>query len=328
MGLTTNGFKRKTHDELVKDMSAKAKELYGADANTTEKSMLGIIIRVVSWFLALLWQDVEDVYHSAYRKSAEGVQLDKLLPYAGINRNLADYAYTTIQINGTPNHLVESGFLVSTNSDIVFETIEDVTLDITGAGSVEVVAQEIGKIGKVEANAITQIVNTDANVTSVNNSTAASGGNEKETDTEARSRSEITIDGLGSATTNAIRANILKLSAVRAARVIENDTEVIDTFGTPAHAVQAFVLGGTDIEIAQAIFEKKSGGIQAFGTTYVLVLDDSGETKQIGFTRATEVRVYVKVTVITNSTFQQQQIEQLVNELVKYVGGTDHSCIL
>lgn len=323
MALDKNGFKRKSYSDLVDSMSAKAKEKFGADANTTERSFLGIIIRIMAWFFSLLWQDTEDVYHSAYRKTAEGVQLDMLLPYAGITRNLADFSYGQIEIIGTPNHFIESGFLVSTNSDVFFETIYDLTLNTEGKGIVEIVALDVGAIGNVGANTITEIVNPDADVISVNNPLKTSGGREKETDAEARERADITVEGIGSATTAAIRANLLKISSIRAAKVIENFKDEVDQYGTPPRSIQAFVLGGNDEEVAKAIHEKKAGGIQPYGTTYVDVTDLSGDVKQIGFTRANEVNVFIKVNVTTNTSFTFDGVNQIKTALIRYVGGTD-----
>ncbi|AVK98834.1 baseplate J/gp47 family protein [Lysinibacillus sphaericus] len=323
MALDKTGFKRKTYSELVDSMSAKAKEKFGADANTTERSVLGIIIRIMAWFFSLLWQDTEDVYHSAYRKTAEGNQLDMLLPYAGITRNLADFSYGQIEVIGTPNHFIESGFLVSTENDIYFETLYDLTLNEEGKGLVDIVAYEIGARGNVGANTITQIVNPDADIIRVNNPLKTNGGREKETDAEARERADITVEGIGSATTAAIRTNLLKISSIRAAKVIENYKDEVDQYGTPPRSIQAFVLGGSDEEIAKAIHEKKAGGIQPYGTTYVDVLDLSGEVKQIGFTRANEVNVYIKVNVITNTSFTSNGVNQIKTALIKYVGGTD-----
>ncbi|MGB2872235.1 baseplate J/gp47 family protein [Psychrobacillus psychrotolerans] len=324
MALDSNGYKRKTYDDLLNDMSAKAKEKFGENANVTERSVLGVLLRIMAWFLSLVWQDNENVYYSAYRKTAEGAQLDMLLPYAGITRNLEQYAFGALEITGTPNHLVSAGFLVSkTNSDIFFETTEDIILSASGKGIGEIRAVELGSIGNVGANTIVEIVNPDADVISVTNISKTSGGREKETDLEARERASVTVEGMGSATTNAIRTNLLKLPSVRAATVIENFGDVPDEYGTPMRAVQAFVLGGTDEDIARAVFEKKAGGIQPYGTTYVSVMDDSKNPQQIGFTRAVEVPIYLKVILNTNASFPTEGIEQVKSVLIRYIGGTD-----
>ncbi len=306
-------------------MSAKAKELFGADANVSERAFLGILIRIMAWFLSLAWMAIEQVYHAGYRKSAEGTQLDKLLPLAGTTRNLAEYAYGQVTLTGTPNYTVESGFSVGTERDVNFETIENVTLDENGQGTVEIVCTEIGIIGNVAAGAINTIVNPDANVTSVTNLTKTSGGREKETDQEARERADITVEGQGSGTTASVRAELLKIPTVRAAKVIENYSDETDQYGTPFRAIQAFVLGGSDEEVAQAILNKKAGGIKPYGTTYIEIPDISGEPQKVGFTRANEVGLFAKVTLSTDSAFNTDGMEQVKNALVKYIGGADVS---
>lgn len=320
--LDKNGFKRKTYDDLLNDMSAKAKELFGADANVSEKSVLGILIRIMAWFLSLAWMAIEQVYHAGFRKSAEGVQLDKLLPLAGITRQLEEYATGEVTLTGTPGYTVESGFLVS-KGDIQFETIEDVTLDSNGKGTVKIICTEVGPIGNVEANTITEIVNPDANVAAVTNEKPTSGGRDKETDQEARERADITVEGLGSGTTAAIRAELLKVPGIRAARVLENYEDEPDQFGTPPRSIHAIVLGGEDEEIGRAILNKKGAGIRPHGSTFVYVDDLSGEVKKVGFTRASEVNLFARVTIKTDNTFQADGIEQVKNALVKYIGGAD-----
>lgn len=321
--LDEKGFKRKTYDDLLNDMSAKAKEYFGANANVSERAFLGILIRIMAWFLSLAWMAIEQVYHAGYRKSAEGTQLDKLLPLAGTTRNLAEYAYGEVTLTGTPNHTVESGFFIGTEHDVNFETITDVTLDENGQGTVEVVCTEIGIIGNVATGAINTIVNPDANVTSVTNLTKTSGGREKETDQEARERADITVEGQGSGTTASIRAELLKIPTVRAAKVVENFSDDTDQYDTPSRGLQTFVLGGSDEEIAQAILNKKAGGIHPYGTTYIEIPDISGEPQKIGFTRASEVQLFAKVTISTNTSFNTDGVDQVKNALVKYIGGAD-----
>lgn len=322
--LDRDGFKRKTYDELLTDMSAKAKEGFGADANVSERAFLGILLRIMAWFLSLAWMAIEQVYHGSYRKSAEGVQLDKLLPYAGITRNLEEYSFGQVTLTGTPLYTVESGFLVGkTNRDITYETISSVTLDSNGMGTVDIVCTEVGSIGNTPAGTITEIVNPNANVDSVVNLSNVDGGREKETDAEARARANITVEGIGNGTTAAIRRAILNVASVRAAQVIENYSDTTDQFGTPSRGIQAFVLDGQDEDIANAILASKAGGINPYGTTTIAVNDDSGNPQIMRFTRATAVNLHARVSISTNTTFENGGIEQVKNALVHYIGGAD-----
>lgn len=323
MGLTKEGFKRKTYEELLNSMSSKAKEKFGQDANVSERSVLGILLRIMAWFMSLLWQDVEHTYHSGYRKTAEGVQLDMLLPFAGITRRLEEYAYGFIEVSGEPETVVPAGFLVSTNTDIIFLTLEEAVIGSDRKALIQVVAEEPGVKGNVPAGAINQIINPTLGISAITNPEGTIGGQDKETDQEARDRADLSVEGLGSGTTAAVRTELLKTPGVRSAKVIENYSDQVDQFGTPPRSIQAFILGGDDEDIAYAIHKKKAAGIQPYGATYVTIKDDSGFDREIGFTKAEVVDVYMQVDIKVDSSFPSDGIEQVKTSIIKYVGGID-----
>lgn len=322
MALTKAGFKRRTYQDILEDMSERARVEYGRDANVSEKSVLGIILRINSWFLSLLWQDVEDVYHSGYRKTAEGAQLDMLLPYAGVTRRLAERAQAVVQFTGEPGQTIASGFQVSTAKGISFFTIENIELNNEGVGYSRVVAVEAGSSGNVGNFAINTIVNPTLGITSVRQLEAATGGLDIETDAEVKKRANLTIEGLGSGTTASIRAALLKTTGVRGALIIENHSEQTDSFGTPRRSIQAFVLGGNDEDIATAIMSRKAAGVRAFGTTAVTIQDISSNDQVIGFTRAHEINFKVRIHATTQSDFPYNGADQIRDNIIRYTGGT------
>ncbi|MFC2948525.1 baseplate J/gp47 family protein [Virgibacillus sediminis] len=273
----------------------------------------------------MLWKDNEDVYYSAYPSTATGVQLDRILPYAGIRRNPATRAIGTIQLAGTANYTVPAGFAVATDTDIFFLTTNDITLDSNGTGTGTIVAQSPGEQGNVGANVITVIVNPDANIDSVTNPEATEGGREKETTQEARERFYASREGLGSRTEPSIRSAILDVPDVRAVYVKNNPSNTTDPYGTPPKSYQTFVLGGSDAGVAQAILNTGSLGIQPYGTTQVILKDDSDNDQVIGFTRATEVPIYVRVTVTKNSLFPADGVEKIKSSIIRYIGGENKS---
>jgi len=324
MALDKNGYKRKTYDELLTEMQARAKELFGENVNVTGRSIIGYLLRIIAWFLSLVWEDNEDVYYSASINSATGPSLDRLLPYGGISRNNEGYAEGPLSISGSANYTLLQGFVVTNQFDVFFETIEDVTLDANGRGTVTIRAVEPGITGNVGAGQVTIIVNPDANIEAVSNPEDITGGREKETDAEAKDRYDVSVEGLGSATIPSVRANLLKLDGVRAAQVIDNYTmETVN--GQPPKSIQAFVLGGNDQEIAEIIFNTKAGGIQPFGTVTKTVTDLGGQVHTVGFSRAEEVLIYIRVTLQKNAAFPADGGNQIRSALVRAIGGEDVS---
>ncbi|ADE87502.1 baseplate protein [Deep-sea thermophilic phage D6E] len=321
--LTKDGFKRKRYSDLIDDMTLKAKELFGEDVNLSEKSFLGILIRLFAWFLAIIWEVAEKVYNSGYMHKAEGIQLDRKAWEFGITRLQEQHAQGTIEIHGTPGFVVEEGTLFETDKGILFELTTDITLDENGVGTGDVVCTEAGTKGNVAANTITIISNPNENIMSVTNPSPTSGGRERETDAEFFERYQQTLSGLGSTSTDSIRAELLKLNGVRAAVVIENTKSTPDEAGRPPKSISVYVLGGDANEIAQVIFSKKAAGIEAYGTDQVQVLDMAGYPHTIGFSRATEVPIAVQLTIKKNDRFPGDGVQRVKTEIIKYIGGTD-----
>ncbi|MCZ8518893.1 baseplate J/gp47 family protein [Paenibacillus caseinilyticus] len=321
--LDEKGFKRPRFADLFSDMESKAREAYGEQINTSERSPLGIILRLFAWFLAILWQGLEAVYNSAFPDTATGVSLYRLGPFGGIQRLQASRAIGSITITGTAGSTVASGFRVKTTSNVVFETLEAVTLDGTGHGTANIQALLAGKTGNVAAGQITTIVNPVAHVTAVINQSETSGGREEETAQEFRNRFGVSAEGRGKATIPAIRAALLRTTGVRAATVIENFTNTTDAAGRPPKSFEAFVLGGLPQDIGQAILDTKAGGIQPWGTESVTVKDDSGTDRVMRFSYAVEVPVHQRITVTTDNRFPANGAAQVETAAIRYVGGED-----
>lgn len=321
--LDEKGFKRKRFDDIFAEMQDKAKETLGDQVNTSERSILGIILRLFAWFLAILWGLAEKVYYSAYVNTAEGQSLDRLGPYVGVSRTLDQAATGSVTLTGTAGYMVPAGFLVGTDADIYFATTTAVKLDGSGKGTVAVEATEAGLSGNVPAGAITVIVNPVPDVTTVNNSAPTSGGRKKQTDPEFRDMFESSVAGGGAATSDAIRGAILRVTGVRAAAVITNRTMDYDAAGRPPKSYQAYVLGGQDEDIAAAIFSVGSAGIESYGEILVQVKDLSGDLQPVKFSRAEVVQIHMKVQVFKNTSYPADGDNQIKTILVQTLGGTD-----
>lgn len=314
------GFKRKNYADLLTDMDVKARELFGDDINTSERSPLGILIRFFAWFLAKTWELAEKVYNSGFITKAEGVQLDYLTPFFNTKRNPERASIVPLAFTGTPAHTIVEGTQFTTESNIYFVLTEDVTLDVDGTGEGEAIAMEPGITGNVLANTITVQAEPDADVLTVTNPEAATGGRDKESDTELLSRLLDSNAAQGSATADAIRAAVTSVPGVRAASVIENNTmDTVD--GNEPKSIHVYVLGGAQQDVASAIFEKKAAGIATNGVEQTIIQDASGNDQTIKFDYATEVSVYASVTLNTSTAFPADGVQRVQDAIVKVIGG-------
>jgi len=330
-GLDERGFKRKRYRDILEDMQSRAQDNFGANVNLSNRSPLGILLRLVSWSMAVLWQVAENVYNAGYVDTAEGHQLDHVAKYIGIRRNPAEPATGTIKIEGDEGTEIPAGFKVATEDDIEFETTESVEIN-GGEVEAEIEALEPGADGNVPAGTITEIINPTAGVDSVNNEEATEGGRDKETDAELKERYDRSVSRGGSSTIESIEATLLDdVEGVRDAQVYYNNTmDDPDSDNIPAKSIAPFVFGGNENDIAEAIFDTKAAGIKSAAISAdsslnkeIDVTDSRGRTHTIGFTRPEEKEVYVDVTLDTDSDFPADGNEQVRTEIVKYIGGQD-----
>lgn len=318
--LDENGFKRPTYEEILEDLQQKTLEKLGYDMNVSETGNVGKLLMVMAYMFDKAWQDMEGSYFSAFVSTARGSSLDRVGTLMGVTREMQQHAEVSVTFTGTTGYVIPTGFAVSTNDNLVFYTMSDAV--ITDDGTVAVMAQceETGEVGNVAAGEIALIVSPVADVTSVINYSAATGGKDKENDAEFRERM---LEGLGTtkgSTIDAVLVAILELPGVMSAAIISNDTDE-EVGGRPAHSFEAFVYGGTQGEIANAIFDKKPISSQSLGTLETSINDIAGNPHIIRFSRPTMKQVYVKATLTITDQFATTNDVQTA--IIKYIGGLD-----
>jgi hypothetical protein len=95
---------------------------------------------------------------------------------------------------------------------------------------------------------------------------------------------------------NAIYSDLITIDDVQKVNVIENDTNAtVDS--VPAHSIECQVVGGTDDEVAQSIFDNKASGTGTSGNTTVSILDLFKNPHNIKFNRPDQKDMQVRVTI-------------------------------
>lgn len=195
-GLTSAGFRRPTYNELLDALEHKARELFGATANLTVRSPLGLFLRIFAWILNILFSVLEDVYNSRFVDTAVGTSLLNLGRAIGLRVLSAQKASGYIMVTGPPGVIVPAGWLVETAAGIQFFAVSDTEIGAEGTVMVPFRCTSTGPDGNVAADTITTITNPGsvAGITAVTNPAAFTGGRERETDEEFRDRYYASVD--------------------------------------------------------------------------------------------------------------------------------------
>lgn len=320
MPLTEKGFERLTYDDILTVQIERAKLLFGEDIDTSDQSIFGKILRLYCLDAAENQELAEDVYLSAFPKTARGVNLDRVCSLVGISRNSATHAQHKVTITGTAGTTVEMGFFVAAG-DVVFHTVDSYIIGDTGTVDAIVECNEAGTIGNVGDKAITEIVNPVPNVSKITQSKIQSIGREAETDYELRNKFSKSLSTSGSGTFNSIESAILRVDGVEMVTVVEN-TGVSSDSGAPSipHSFQCYVLANdknsTKQAIAEAIFSKKPIGIHSVGAYACTVYDISGNPHTVKFSYTQTVIISVKCTIVTNSSYSNSSLQEIKNNII------------
>lgn len=303
-GVTTEGWESKPLETIHDEINAAIWAGVSPTVNLSSTSLLGQKIGAVASQLRQLWEAGAANYASLDAEQAEGDALDARCRLTGTERQpaSASTALVTLTLASGTYEAHSIVLTVSGSPNIRFDN----DVEIVGTG-VQLVGQLFtcqteGAI-VVNPNTLTQIANNPGGgVSGPTNPAAAATGVEREIDRDLRVRRVQSLARTGSGTVDAIRADLLAVTSVQQAKVIENETDAT-VASVPPHTIAAYVLGGSSADIAEALWLGKGAGVGTYGSTTVNYTDTQGAVHAVNYTVPTEVRVYVActATVLTGS---------------------------
>lgn len=299
-GITTTGFSAKPLATILAEIEAAQRAVLGADLDTSAESVVGALNAPIVTKLRELWELAESTYNQRNPRGASYAALDIVCALTGVTRlpatkgrldvlNLSLNAGITVPI-GSVAHVAGD----PTNRWVT----TTVGTNPGGSPAVIPVYAEAETAGRYIGNAgtITVIATPVSGWTAVTNPSDAIYGHDIESDTALRARRDRMIRAGGSSPLDAIRAALFAVADVVQVTVIENDTDAVSG-GMEPHSITAIVTGGTDQDVANALFAAKPGGIYTNGNTSANVIDEGGQNHLVRFDRPTVISVYIGVTI-------------------------------
>lgn len=313
------GFHRTTLAERLTQLQDSYKAIYGTDIDILPESTDGQVIGIFSEALADVDSLAEVVYNMRSPAGAAGAALDRIVKFAGISRNPASYSTVSLTLGGVDGTVIPSGSLVGSTVDatLIFQTTASATIS-GGTATVVGRAQVTGPV-----HALNGILNRPLTVISgwntVTNAADATLGADVETDAALRIRfaSSVALPSLG--ILDGLYAALAAIAGVTDAAVYENNTSLSVVKGSvtlPPHSIYAIVDGGTQADIAAALWLKKSAGVTVFGSVAQNITDSQGNTQTMRFDRPTQVPIYVTVKVaapLPNATVKTAIAQAIVD---------------
>lgn len=300
-GVTSTGFNPKLIADVLSDIETQEKTDFGAQINTGGESVLGQLNATYAAAVAEGWEVLNAVYRSLYPDSATGEALDNVAAITGVTRSPATHSTVDLTCTGTAGVLLLAGRVVSVDATGErFVSTEDATIPAGGSVDIAFESENFGPVVLNTGQALT-IETPVAGWATASAGSDAVLGEDIETDAELRLRRTDLLRVQGSATIEAIRADVLDVDGVLQCYVFENVSNVTDSRSLPPKSVEVIAQGGTDAGVAAAIFGTKCAGIETYGhppsNVTETVTDSMGVDHDINFTRPDETPIYIRADI-------------------------------
>ena len=266
-------FTPKTFDQIYRQLAESTEQRLPGQMDFEVGSVVRTLYESFAYELALLYEQMDQVYRSAFIDTASGVQLEMVAAILGIRRGLPDFAEGEVTFTrdpGSEDLVIPVGTLVTTeDSDEsprrAYTTLEAITFPASATAiNAKVQAVNRGEDQTVPAASITVMPLPVSGVKAVVNREATQFlGKRKETDDELRQRAKSMLLASGKASLTAIETALLSLPGVREVKVVEPFAEagggfgVLDVYvdGTNMHQPERYD------ELRQCIDQVRAAGV-------------------------------------------------------------------
>jgi uncharacterized phage protein gp47/JayE len=342
--LNEDGLQVKTLEEIRTELVDDLKLIYGDDINVAPNSQDGQQLNIYAQGGVDLREVLNQVNANFDPDQAKGRILDQRVALNGITRNGGTYTLTPVEIitddavnlvglddqSDELNPTVPDLYTVKDDAGTEFYLLDSES--IVGAGTQDLTfrAAKIGEV-EVQLNTITEPVTVLAGITGINNPAGAlSAGVNEESDPnlKVRRRGSVSIPSLGFL--DGIEASLANLNGVSVARVYENDANATDSDGTEAHTIWAIVEGGSDADIADIIYRKKSSGSGMRGAEEVEITRPDNRLFTAKFDRPGSEDLHIRFTLaligggfIDKDSIKTKIVEDLFWQIGSDAGGDD-----
>ena len=301
-----NGLTIETLTDIIADLTAGMESIYGTNINVDPNSPDGQLINLIAQAKVDVEELLAQVYASMDPDQAIGVVLDQRCAINGVIRDpgtftlqevsiTVDRAITLPGLDTSPT----APFTVADSNGNQYQLVTQQIITVAGTYSMLFEAATIGAISSTE-NTISTVVTLLLGVTGANNPLGPTTvGTNEETDAALRIRRANSVSLPSKGFLDGLIGALQDVAGVNQAMVFENKTsDDPDTNGIPAHGIWCIVAGGSNADVANAIYVKRTFGCNMKGSIDVPITQINGSTFDVLFDRPTPEPLYITLNVV------------------------------
>lgn len=255
-------------------------------------------------------------------KMAYGIALDALGANFGLERQAATSSIVTATVTGVANTVIPAGSQAATQAGDLFYAENNITIPAGGSITATFLSVEKGEI-PCPAGSLTKIIDGTLGWETITNADAAILGQEKESDASFKSKFDNNGLFTGASILEDYKNELSKVENVISSFVYDNGSNTTITYDTVSiapHSVYACVDGGTNADVAYALFRRKSAGSGWAGTGVTQTVQDSvyGVNYTVKFDRPTEVSIYYDVEFDIGTSSASDPEQAITDAILNY----------
>ncbi|MDR2674458.1 MAG: baseplate J/gp47 family protein [Opitutaceae bacterium] len=326
-----SGLKTKTLPEIIAGITDGAadapglRRIYNEDINLDSDTPDGRLVNIFALAVKDALDLLQQIYNSFDPDLAVGRALDQRCAINGITRHGGTHTQTVILVT-TDRPVTLPGMDAATGTPFTVADGEGnkyllkntSPLAAAGVHELDFIAEDEGRVIALQ-NTITEQVTITLGVTGVLNPYPPYlTGVDEESDAALRARRARALALAGDSTVDALLAALHAVADIGQVVVFENTADTANPDGIPGHSIWVIAEGGTDDDVARAIYRRRPAGCGMKGETTVEVLMESGITMIVRFDRPENKDLYISfnATDSTGGGINEQELrEKLAGKL-------------
>lgn len=305
------------------EVTQEYKDNFGSDLVVDNGSPASVFITAETIGRTNLQDTVALIANQINPDIASGIFLDAIWSLTNGQRRAATSTVVTATITGVAGTLIPEGSVAETTNGDRFVSVSDITIPSGGSVDVEFQSEEKGAIPCVAGTLINIADGGVLGWETIANDASGILGLSTQSDAEAREDRKLTLAVGAKALPFAITSGLYAINDVQSLQFRENfssTTEVIDGVTMQPHSIYVCIDGGTDEEIANALYAYKTigagynNGASADPKEVTIAAPDSGQLYTIKFDRPDLINIKIKVSVkaAPSATDQTQNIKDAI----------------
>jgi len=313
-----DGFTSPEELDILAGVARDFSDAFGGALNTnvsTPQGQLATSLAAVIGAFNDLFVDFTNQVDPAY---ASGRMQDAIARIYFLTRRAATPTLVTGTASGATGVIIPAGSLAKASDGTIYQSLSTATIPASGSVDIPFAALTTGPIA-CPAGSLNRIYRTVPGWDSITNTTDGTIGQYQESRDafEERRAASVAINANG--ILPAIRGAVLNVPGIADAYVTENATASAVTIGTQTIAARTLyvcVEGGTDDDVARAIWTKKAPGCGYTGSTSVTVADtNSGyvtpPTYTVKFQRAASLAANFAISIANKPDVPSDAVAQI-----------------